>query len=144
MCSSFKSASEKLCWSLALVAKRLCTTFVDPSSLAPFSACRLIALDKNLGVRPIGICKVPRRIISKAVLSTTRQDLLEAAGSYQLCAGQIAGVELAIHVVRQCYEDHETEGILLVDASNAFNAINRQSALLNVRHLCPLSGHNFD
>ncbi len=41
--------------SIANVAKTLCTTYVDPESIAPFVACRLIALNKNPGVRPIGI-----------------------------------------------------------------------------------------
>ena len=88
-------------------------------------------------MRPIGICKVQRRIIAKDVLSATKQDVLDAAGLKQLCARQIAGIESAIHVVRQCFEDPETEGVLLVDASNAFNSVNSQSALLNIRHLCP-------
>ncbi len=47
--------SADLCQALAEVAKRHCTTYVDPKSIAPFVACRLIALDKNPGVRPIGI-----------------------------------------------------------------------------------------
>ena len=89
MCSLFHVASEDLCWSLALVAKRLCSTLVDPNAVVPFLACRLIALDKNPGVRPIGICKVPRRIIAKAVLSITKQDVLDAAGLKQLCASKL-------------------------------------------------------
>ena len=43
LCTSFKAASDELCNSLALVARRLCT---DPAGIAPFLACRLIALDK--------------------------------------------------------------------------------------------------
>ena len=35
MCCAFKLASADLCHALALLAKRLCTTFVDPSGLAP-------------------------------------------------------------------------------------------------------------
>ena len=55
LCTSYKSASHDLCHAFALVAKRLCTTLVDPSCLSAFLACRLIALDKCPGVRPIGI-----------------------------------------------------------------------------------------
>lgn len=47
MCTSFNSASEDLCNSLALLARRLCTVFLDPSGLAPLLSCRLIALDKK-------------------------------------------------------------------------------------------------
>ena len=34
----------------------------------------------------------------------------------------------------------ESDGILLVDAHNAFNSLNRQAALLNVNRLCPALG----
>ena len=36
LCTSFKSASNDLCHSLAITARRLCTDFVDPSAIAPF------------------------------------------------------------------------------------------------------------
>lgn len=36
-----------------------------------------------------------------------------------------------------CFESPEADAVLLVDASNAFNALNRQAALRNIRHLCP-------
>ena len=70
-------------------------TLVDPKCLSALMACRLIALDKCPGVRPIGICETARRIISKAVLFITKADLQDAAGPLQLCAGQIAGIEAA-------------------------------------------------
>ena len=59
--------------------------------LAPFLACRVIALDKCPGVRPIGIGDTARCIIAKGVLEITRLDIQDAAGSVQLCAGQISG-----------------------------------------------------
>ena len=34
----------------------MCTEYVDPDGLGAFLACRLIPLDKNPEVRPIGIC----------------------------------------------------------------------------------------
>ena len=137
LCTSFKSASQALCHSLALTAKRLCTVLVDPGSISSLLACRLIALDKNPGVRPIGIGDTARRIIAKAVLAVTRPDVQDAAGSVQLCAGQIAGVEAAVHAVRDCFGQDDTEAALLVDASNAFNSLNRSVALQNIRHVCP-------
>ena len=137
LCTSFKSPSSELCHSLALVAKRLCTELVDPASIAPLMASRLIALDKNPGVRPIGIGDTARRIIAKAILNITRQDVQEAAGSVQLCAGQIAGIEAAVHAVRSFFQSEETEALLLIDASNAFNSLNRETALHNIQRLCP-------
>ena len=137
MCCSFKDASDDLCQSLALLARRLCTQFIHPSIIAPLLACRLVALDKNPGVRPIGICEVARRIISKVILFVVKGDIQDAAGSCQLCGGQIAGIEAAVHSVRKLFEKDTTEAILLVDASNAFNSLNRANALMNIRTVCP-------
>ena len=38
--------------------------------------------------------------------------------------------------MKQAFQANEAEAVLLVDASNAFNSLNRQAALLNIRHLC--------
>ena len=45
------------CNALASLARRLCTDYVDPAGLTAFTACRLIALDKCPGVRPIGVLR---------------------------------------------------------------------------------------
>ena len=39
LCTSFRQASDDLCASLALVARRLCTDMVDPVGLTAFVAC---------------------------------------------------------------------------------------------------------
>ena len=108
LCTSFHSTSNELCNSLALVAKKICTSHVDPYGLAPFTACRLIALHKCPGVRPIGVCETVRRIIGKSILSTIKTDIQEAAGTLQLCAGQEAGCEAAIHAMQQIFKDEHT------------------------------------
>ena len=54
-----------------------------------------------------------------------------------MCGGQISGIEAAVHAARSAFELEENEAILLVDATNAFNALNRQVALHNIRRLCP-------
>ena len=76
LCTSFHSASIDLCDAMALFARRLCTKFISPDILSSFLSCRLIALDKCPGVRPIGVCEVARRIIAKAALSILRDDIL--------------------------------------------------------------------
>ena len=35
------------------------------------------------------------------------------------------------------FKDYECEGVLLADASNAFDTLNREACLQNVQHLCP-------
>ena len=119
------------------MVRRLCTTDVHPDGLTAFVACRLIPLNKNPGVRPIGIGEVPRRIMAKAILRTIGDDIQSAAGPLQACAGHEAGCEAAVHAMKEIYSHDDTEAILLVDATNAFNVINRQAALHNIQVLCP-------
>ena len=45
--------------------------------------------------------------------------------------------EAAVHAVRTAFEKEDSEAVLLVDASNAFNALNCQVALQNIRRMCP-------
>ena len=91
LCTSFKTASSDLCHALASVARRMCTTLLDPIGISAFVACRLIALDKCPGVRPIGIGETVRRIIGKAIASVLSDDIQAAAGSLQLSAGHPSG-----------------------------------------------------
>ena len=137
LCCSFHTASTSLCEALAAVARRIATTYVDPRGLTSFTACRLCPLDKCPGVRPIGISEVPRRIIGKAIMDIVGKDVQSAAGSLQLAAGHVAGNETAVHAMRRLFNDSDSEGVLLVDAVNAFNRLNRRAALWNVRVLCP-------
>ena len=139
LCISFKSVSNELCNSIAALAHRISTEFIDPTSMEAFVACRLVPLNKNPGIDPIGICECLRRIVGKAVLSAVGPYVREVIGALQLCAGQDAGIEAAIHAMNDVFNE-ESDGILLVDARNAFNSRNRQAALLNINRLCPALG----
>ena len=99
--------------------------------------CRLVALDKCPAVRPIGIGEVMRRITGRIIVDCIRQDLTSLGGNMQLCLGQKCGIEHAIHSLRHSFDDPENEAILLIDAKNAFNVLNRRTALENVKALCP-------
>ena len=137
MCTAFHAASTSLCNALAAVTRRLCTEYVDPTPLYALIACRLIPLDKNPGVRPIGVCETVRRIMGKAIANVSRNDIRAAAGPLQLCAGQPAGSEAAVHALAKVFSSLDAEAVVLVDASNAFNSLNRQQALRNKPVLCP-------
>ena len=58
ICSSFQKASTDLCEAIAKTARKIGGTYVDPEPLKTLTACRLVALDKCPGVRPIGIGEV--------------------------------------------------------------------------------------
>ena len=98
-------ASDDLCSALACVARKIATLNVDPNGLAAYTACRLIALNKNPGVRPIGVGEAARRIIGKAILKVIKPDVLRVTGNLQLCAGQEAGAEAAVHAIRTLFQD---------------------------------------
>ena len=78
-----------------------------------------------------------RRIVGKAVIGVIKDDIQEAAGPLQSCAGLKSGIEASIHAVKKAWENPKTEAVLLVDADNAFNRLNRKAALHNIRQLCP-------
>ena len=88
-------------------------------------------------MRPIGVGEVLRRIAGKVVMQIVKKDVTRAAGCLQLCAGQEARSEAAIHAMSDIYENNDTEAVLLVDAENAFNSINRKVLLHNTEYICP-------
>ena len=59
-------------------------------------------------------------------MGIVKSDVLKAAGCLQLCSGHEAGAEAAVHALRAVFEDEATDGILFVDATNAFNNLNRK------------------
>ena len=71
------------------------------------------------------------------LFSVIRTDIQLAAGALQICAGHDTGAEAAIHAMREIFTHENTDAVLLVDASNASNQVNRQSALHNISILCP-------
>ena len=140
LCSrSFGKNSKSLCYEVARVARRMCTEEVEKSAIKTFTACRLIPLSKDsgTGIRPIGIGEVFHRLIGKTVMKLVKPDVMEAAGPLQACSGQRAGCEAAIHAMRKVYQSPETECVMLIDATNAFNCMNRQIALHNIDYVCP-------
>ena len=78
-----------------------------------------------------------QRIMGKCVMHVTKPDVIDASGSLQVCAGHKSGSEAAIQVVPNIFEVDERDAVLLMDASNTFNALNRAAALHNIRVLCP-------
>ena len=105
----------------------MCNQILPWSKVRILVSGRLIALDKCPGVRPIGIGECLRRTKCKSVAEFTKVDLEETYSTDQLACGLKAGVEGAIHAVSDVFDDNQADscGMLLMDASNAFNSLNR-------------------
>ena len=122
---------------ISLMCFRLCTMHHCPGLLAPLTSCRLLALDKNPGVQPIGVGEVLRRLLGKCIVHAFKDTIKEATRNLQTCAGFEAGAEAAIHAMKELYEEENSEAVIMIDASNAFNSMNRAVALNNIQVLCP-------
>ena len=136
----FGAYSSRLCDAVAALARRLSNSIVPWEDISALVANRLIALDKCPGVRPICIGETLRRVVGKAVCYATRVDVELACGSDQLCGSVRSGIEGAFHAMTSLILQHGATsgwGVLLVDASNAFNSLNHVALLWNVRILWP-------
>ena len=91
----------------------------------------------NIGVRPVGVGEVLRRIIGKVVVRAITDEVQEAVGPLQTCTGLKSGIEATVHATKRVWDDPNTEAVLLVDADNAFNRINRRLGVHIIREICP-------
>ena len=67
---------------------------------------RLIALDKQPGIRPVGVGETWRRLMAKCLLKVAGPEAKSACGTTQLAGGLEARIEGAIHVIRVLFEEH--------------------------------------
>ncbi len=75
--------------------------------------------------------------MGKLLIHVIKGDITKAAGPLQTCSGLEAGIEAATHAMRDIFAEKDSECILLVDAENAFNNLNRKTALENIKEICP-------
>ena len=68
----------------------------------------------------------------------SKQEIMKAAGSLQVCFGKKAGAEPGITAVYDIFKDHTREAVILIDAENAFNAINTKVLLHYISVLYPI------
>ena len=85
------------------MARRLTNSIVPWNDIRGFVSSRLIALDKNPGMRLIGVGETLRRIVGKAVGHLTRLDIEEVCGVSQLCPGLKAGIEGRVHAICELF-----------------------------------------
>ena len=88
-------------------------------------------------MRPTGVGEVLRRILGKTVSWVLKKDIQEAAGPLRTATGLQGQAEAAIHAMKTIFEYEDTEAVILVDASDAFNSLNRQADFHNIQINCP-------
>ena len=130
--------SKELRKALAELTERQANNVIDWEEVRAQKAKRELALKKLLaGVRPIGCGELLDRAIDKVMIEVTEDDVKFACNSDQLSSGIKAGIEGAIHSIRELFNNKCDEGfgLLFNDAENAFNTISRAAALWNARVL---------
>jgi len=132
-------------------------------------AGRLVALDKQPGVRPVGIGKIYRRLMAKCILAMMGRQATTKCDNLNLCAGLQAGIKRAVHAMGNAWREAEIRGgrtptrtvmaidgdmttttkepgqpyaTLLVDVRNGFNELSHKAAMWTIRHRWP-SGSQF-
>ena len=68
---------------IAKIAKKLATEELNPELMELYNACRLMPLDKNPGVKPIGIGEVMRRITGRTITKCLKNELMSLGSNYQ-------------------------------------------------------------
>ena len=84
-----------------------------------------------------GVGEILRWIREIAINWILKSDIQEPPGPFHTATGLKAGAEAAVHLMRLIFEYSSTKGVILVDANNAFNSINRKVALHNIQVAFP-------
>ena len=67
-----------------LFTKNLLKIAYYPSFLEGYTSCRLIPLDKNPGIRPIGVAGVLRRIVGKTIAGFLKEELKRQRAPFRI------------------------------------------------------------
>ena len=128
---------------IATLARHLTTDTIPHDHASILLACRLVPLKKeDIGTRPVSVSECLRRIIGKTITGLLKADTC-TVGILHTCMGLESGIEAAIHAVKKSYEEENSECLLLVDADNTFNKLNRNVSLENIKRLCPPCTHTY-
>lgn len=66
---------------MARFIRKLCSKKLDSATLEALLACCFISLDKNPGVRLIGVGEILRQIAGKALVVTNSNDVIANTGT---------------------------------------------------------------
>ena len=84
-----------------------------------------------------GVGEQIRIIDGKCIEWGVKKDIQDAAGLWKMAISLHSGAEATTHSMKEIFDDEQTDEVILVDASNAFNSLNRNAALHNTQILYP-------
>ncbi|KAL0221229.1 hypothetical protein RCL1_001083 [Eukaryota sp. TZLM3-RCL] len=105
------------------------------------TASKLVALNKpNGGVRPIAVSESITRLLAIVVFNRCKSSSINYLKDFQWGIGVVDGAACTVHAVETLLYKHSTKSALLLDFSNAFNAIKRASILTSINNspICSL------
>ena len=92
--NQFGTSNTDLRKAFAEVIRRLCANFVERKSIEALLSCWLVPLDKNPGLRPIGVRKISMHITGKVIVSLLEERRCnKTTRSFQVYMGQEVGIE---------------------------------------------------
>ena len=104
-----------------------------------FCGANLVALPKDDGThRPIAVGETLRRLVSKGLAITVKDDARDLLEPLQVGVGTPGGAEAVPHVCRKwfaMYAQDQHRVLANLDVENAFNSLNRQEILAACRAL---------
>ena len=117
----------------------LCTANPTEEDVSVYPVARLRPREKRPAVGPIAVGKVFRRIFCKVIMKIIQRNVYTTAPLH-VRVGVPSTCDAAVHSVDClfCHRYPSIHRLLLVDASNAFNALNRLTSLHKVvLRVCP-------
>ena len=114
-----------------------------PDVISEFvSSAPLIPLNKPDGsIRPIAVGEVHRRLVSKVAAAFAKKKYTTAyLEPLQVGVGTRCGAEALVHSINRnlrLYGERDDHVCLLIDFKNAFNSVNRDSIMSEIRLICP-------
>ena len=99
-------------------------------SLESFLSCRFILLDKNPGVRPIGIgevAEVLRQIAGKAIIFTINPLIMKSPGPGWVfnCVLDIPQPARLLHAMSEIFAEEETDAVYIASRCNQCVQLNQ-------------------
>ncbi len=99
------AASDALRVEMAEWASWLGCSNPEYAKIRALNHVRLLAVDKEPGVRPLGCGEIWMRLISGTILDQCKERARDACNNVQLCAGLQAGIEGATHAMLDVFPE---------------------------------------